>query len=59
MQLDKAMAAYNLAHADPICDWICEKGSYKRNYKYLKYDFEIFSSLYLKNARSGLCAFLH
>ena len=25
----------------------------------LKYHFEIFNSLYLKNAQSSLCAFLH
>ena len=22
-----------------ICDWICEKGSYTRNYKYLEIQF--------------------
>ena len=35
------------------------KGVFYANYKYLEYHFEIFNSLYLKNARSSLCAFLH
>ena len=25
--------------ANQICDWICEKGSYTRNYKYLEIQF--------------------
>ena len=39
-----------------ICDWICEKGSYTCNYKYLEIQF---NSIYLENDWSYLHVFLH
>ena len=42
------------------CDWICKKESCTHNYKYLEIQFwNIQLIIYLKNARSSLCAFLH
>ena len=55
--IDNLTTNYGVSNSRGIdnCDWICEKGSYTRSYKYL----EIFNSLYLKNAWSSLYAFLH
>ena len=36
-----------------------KKGLVRTIIDILKYHFEIFNSLYLKNARSSLCTFLH
>ena len=39
-----------------ICDWICEKGSYMRNYNYLEIQF---NSKHLQNDQSCLHVLLH
>ena len=51
----KSDCAKGILYTTHICDWIWEKGSYMRNYKYLEIWFWKFNSLYILRMHGAAC----